>query len=169
MSTNIELEPDPRRLRLARNLRRVGVVALFVFLALGLAGFFDTSEDELSAGAQGVELSVSYPERVRGGLESSLEVEVSRADGLERPVDLAVTRDWLALFDVGSIDPQPDSESGDAERVIWTFEPPPAGALDVTVNLTLRPAVRGGEAASVAVLDGGEEVTSTSFETSVVP
>jgi hypothetical protein len=161
--------PDAPRLRLARNFRRGGIAGLLILLALGLAGAFDPKEDEVSAKGRDLDLQVSFPERLRGGLESSLELELSRPGGFASPVEVAVTRDWLGLFDLGSIDPQPASETGDPERVIWSFEPPPGDALEVTVNLTLRPAVRSGEQATVAVLDEGRELATTRFETSVVP
>jgi hypothetical protein len=167
--TNLELESDPKRLRLARNMRRVGIVALVVLLGLGLAGLFDPRDDEVSATGPGLDLQVSYPERLRGGLESALELELSRTNGFPSPIEVAITRDWLALFDLGSIDPQPASETGDPERVIWSFEPPPGEELEVTVNLTLRPAVRSSEQATVAVLDGGKVLASAKIETSVVP
>jgi hypothetical protein len=172
VSTNIELEPNPDRLRLARNFRRIGIGALVVLLGLGLAGVFDPSEGDVSAsarGADGLELRVSYPEQLRGGLESTLDVELSRAGGFGSPIEVAITRDWLELFDLGSIDPQPDSSTGDPDRVIWSFSPPPGDTLEVTVNLTLRPAVRSGEQATVAVIDEGRELASTEFSTGVVP
>ena len=169
MSGGIEPEPNPKRLRLARNLRRVGVVALVVFLGLAVAGAFDPREVEVSAAGGDVEFTVSHPDQVRGGLEATLELQVSREGGFATPVEISITRDWLALFDLGSIDPQPDSETGDDENLIWSFEPPPGDRLDVTVNLTLRPAVRQGEQARVAVLDGEAELAAAEFETGVVP
>jgi hypothetical protein len=169
VSGGIELEPDPRRLRIARNLRRVGIVALLALLGLALAGVFDPSDGEVSAAGGGVDLKVSYPEQVRGGLEAPLEVEVTREGGFSGPVEISITRDWLALFDLGSIDPQPDSETGDDENLIWSFEPPPGDRLDVTVSLTLRPAVRTGEEARVTVLDGDAELAAAEFETGVIP
>lgn len=169
MSVNVELEPEPKRLRLARNLRRVGIAALFALLALGLAGAFDPNEDDVTAAGGGVELTVSYPERVRAGLEATMEIGVSRPGGFDGPVEISLTRDWLGLFDLGSVEPAPSSETGDDERLIWSFEPPPGERLEATVNLTLRPAVRRGETARVTVLDGEAELAAAEFETGVVP
>jgi hypothetical protein len=168
VSAGTELEPDPKRLRTARAMRRVGVAALFVLLGLGLAGVFDPSEDDASAGDGELALEVSFPERARAGLESTLELQVTRAAGFRAPVQISLTRDWLALFDLGSIDPEPESSTGDDERLIWSFEPPPGDELDVTVNLSLRPAVRRGESAQVTATYGATKAT-TSFDTSVVP
>lgn len=170
MRTDADLEPDPGRLRTARNLRRVGLAALAALIAVGVAGLFDPRDGEVSAApGGGVALEATYPERARSGLEGPLELLVSRPGGFDRPVEVSINRDWLALFDLGSIDPEPDSSTGDRERLFWSFEPPPADELAVTINLTLRPAVRTGERAHVAVLEDEAEVAVVEFDTGVVP
>jgi hypothetical protein len=168
--TDDDLQLDTGRLRIARNLRRMGLVALAAFIGLGVAGVFDPRDGEVSAAPGGeVALEATYPQRARSGLEAPLELLVSRPGGFDRPVEISINRDWLALFDLGSIDPEPDSSTGDAERIYWSFEPPPADELDVTVSLTLRPAVRRGERAHVAVVEGEAEIAVVEFDTGVVP
>lgn len=139
-------------------------------IVAGAAGLFDPSEGQVSAApGGGVELEATYPERARGGLEAPLDIRVARPGGFERPIEISVSRDWLAMFDLGSIDPEPDSSTGDPDRLFWTFEPPPGDELDVTVNLTLRPAVRTGERAHVAVVEDDAEAAVVEFDTGVVP
>jgi hypothetical protein len=164
-----DLEFDAARLRKARAWRRAGLAFLLVLLGLGIGGVFDPSEDDVSASAGTAELEVSHPDRVRAGLESTLDISVTDPAGITEPVELAIVRDWIELFDIGSIDPEPDSSTGDSERLFWTFEPPPGDRLEVSVSLTLRPAVRTGEAGQVALLGEGEALAAVDFDTSVVP
>jgi hypothetical protein len=167
--TGIDLNFDPGRLRSARWWRRGGLALLVLLLALGVAGAFDTSEDEVSASAGSVDLEVSYPDRVRAGLESTLGITVADPAGFSGPIELAVGREWMEMFDLGAIVPAPDSETGNPERLLWTFEPPPGDRFEVSVSLTLRPAVRTGERGEVALLSGDVALAVTEFETNVVP
>jgi hypothetical protein len=167
--TGRDLNFDPGRLRSARRWRRAGLAFLLILLGLGVAGVFDQAEDDVSASAGSVDLRVSYPDRVRAGLESSLDITVENPAGLTAPVELAVSREWIEMFDLGAIEPAPDAETGDPERLIWTFEPPPGDRLEVSVALTLRPAVRTGEEGQVVLLSGDAPFATVDFDTSVVP
>lgn len=169
LGTGEGIDFDPKRLRAARTMRRAGLLGLFALLALGVAGAFDPAEGEEFDSAGSVEMEVSFPERTRAGFESPLGVLVTDPGGFDGPVELAIRRDWLELFDLGAIDPVPGSATGDDETLIWTFEPPPGAELKVTVSLTLRPAVRSGEEGRVALLEDGNEAAAVSFDTRVVP
>lgn len=164
-----DLDPDPRRLRLARNLRRVGLALMSALLALGLAGVFDPGEAEVSASAAETKLDVTHPDQTRAGFESALELRVERAGGFSDPVEIAISKEWLDLFDLNSIRPEPDSASADGERLLLSFEPPPGELLEATLDLTLRPAVRRTQPATVSVIEGGAPLVSVDFETAVVP
>lgn len=170
MDTASGLDHDPRRLKKARNLRRVGVLALAGLLLFGLSGALDPSEREVSAAGGGIDLEVSYPDRVRGGIDSPLEVRVSRAGGFTQPVQVTISRDWLDVFEVTGIEPEPAEATSDADRLIWGFDPPPGELLEVSLELITRPAVRGGQTGRLAVLDPeGGEVASVALETTVIP
>ncbi len=168
--TESDLTADEGRLRLARNLRRVGLGAMFVFVAVGALGLFDTRDGEGEAAGGGVELEVSYPERARAGLDSNLELTITRSGGFDEPVPVAIDAEWLSIFQVGGVQPQPDSETADPERVIWEFEPPPGDTLQVSIDLALRPALRAGKPGRVAVLGADDaELAAFGFETGVSP
>lgn len=169
MDTTGDLNPDPRRLRIARNLRRVGLGVLFALLAVGLAGVIDPSESRVSASNAGVRLTVSYPDRARAGLVSPLEIAVERPGGFRGPIEIAVGRDWLDLFDLGAIKPAPESETADPDQVLWSFEPPPGDRLEVSLDISLRPGSQRSQQARVALIENEASLVSVDFETVVVP
>lgn len=168
--TQTDLTADEGRLRVARNFRRAGLLIVFAFIAAGLAGLFDTREGRGSATGGDVELKVSYPERARAGLDSTLELTITRPGGFDEPIPVAIDAEWLSIFQVGGVQPQPDSETATPESAIWEFEPPPGDTLEVSIDLALRPALRGGKPGRVAVLGADDsELAAFAWETGVSP
>ena len=143
---------------------------LFAFVAAALTGVFDPGHEETVASEGGITIEAKTPSVARGGLDSTLDLTISKPGGFEEPVQVAITADWLDMFQQAGIDPEPEGATADPERVIWSFEPPPGDSLEVSVDLTMRPAVRTGEEAHLAVVDeDGNDLASLDFDTRVVP
>ena len=169
METAADLDHGVAAVRRARNLRRAGIAALAALIGAGVLGAFDPGEAAVSEAGGGFELEAEFPDRARGGLDSPLTISVTRPGGFDGPITLAVSRDWLDLFDQSGIEPEPDASTADGGRVIWEFESPPGGELEVSVEMALRPAVRTGGSGRVALLDGDREIVAVEVKTSVVP
>lgn len=172
ITTTLPEPRDERSVRRARDGRRVGLVALSVFVLLGLLGVLGTRTAETSASEGPYELTVTYPKVTRSGHAVRFEVEVRRAGGFpaEEPVRLRVLGRYYDLFDENGFSPQPDSETADDTWVVDEFAPPDGDTLLVSVDTRVEPARNRGEDGAVDVLDErGQPVVGVRFRTWVVP
>jgi hypothetical protein len=156
----------------ARVGRRVFVVVLAVFLALGALGFYGVRTTTTSATADGYELSVRYARVSRPGLATPWSVEVRRAGGFPDGLTLAVTSSYFDAFDENGLGPTPVDERTDEERTIWRFAPSTAETMSVSFDARIEPGVQlstvKGELSVLAGPDGPPAV-SVSFRTFVMP
>jgi hypothetical protein len=157
--------------RRRRALRRACFAAFALVLVAGVLGLLGPRTGEASARGGGVELTVAYLEVSRPGLAAKLEFEVRRADAGDQPATLALTSSYLDALAEVTVDPEPATSTSDAERTIWTFDPPPGSdTLVVSIQGRIHPSGRiGRPAGTVEVLDGGAPVVSVRFRTLVVP
>ncbi|HVL26541.1 MAG TPA: hypothetical protein VM390_00220 [Acidimicrobiales bacterium] len=161
-----------RRLRRARLGRRVFFVLVCGVLAAGAFGLLGVSSAHREAAGGGYRLTVTYDERTRPGLATSLQVEVSRPGGFTEAVALSVTSAYFDSLDFHGLDPQPLGATSTAEDLILYFEPPRRGeTLVVGFDARIQPNVQLRRArATVSVLDGQfEPVASVPIETLVLP
>ncbi|HEX2192857.1 MAG TPA: hypothetical protein VHH09_06645 [Acidimicrobiales bacterium] len=164
-------DADPRKVRFRRTLRRAIVLALAVFLLLGLVGLLGPSTGETTASAEGWELSVTHPRVTRPGLSARLTIEIRRPGGFDLPVVLALESSYLDVFDESSVEPEPVEATADASRSLWTFAAPTSGdtlTVDVSgrveAGLQLR---RVSGRASILVAD--QPVVDLSWKTYLTP
>ena len=153
-------------------MRRASLIALTAFVGLAVFGVWGARTGSVEASGEGSTLAVRYPSVTRGGLAIAFEIEVRRSGGFDRPVTIAVDRDWLSLFDENGLDPDPVSATADAEGgvVLWSFEPPRSDALVVSFDARTEPGAQWGKPGSVALLDeGGRAVLAVQFRTRVMP
>jgi hypothetical protein len=129
-----------------------------------------TSTVEASS-PDGWHLEVRYGDRSRPALATPFDIEVRHDGGFDGPVTVAVTSEYLAMWDENGLDPAPSEETSDAERTLWTFEPPDGDTLGVSFDARIEPAVQSGERGRVAVIDDatGEELVAVEFQTTVLP
>jgi hypothetical protein len=163
---------DERAVVLGRWGRWAFATALTAFLALGLAGVFGVRSATATGEGGGYELRVTYAAVTRSGLASPFAIEVTRRDGapFREPVQLAVSSDYLALFDANQLAPAPTSEASTRDRVVWEFEPPPGGdTLRIRLDARVEPAVQWGRDGFVELVDDGETLVAVSFHTRVMP
>ena len=101
-----------------RRRRRYGLTtaALSLLMALGVVdalGWIDTygvDDDVVSAEGGGYELRVRYPSVSRPALASPFEIEVTRPEGFDVPVEIAVDRAYLEMWDENGLVPAPSTE-----------------------------------------------------------
>jgi hypothetical protein len=155
--------------RRARNLRRVVIAALAVFVGLGLSGVFGARTATVSAAGGGYRLTVSYPAVTRPGLAVRYSIRVDRPGGLDGPVTVSTTRAYLELFDVNALDPQPASTTTAAGRTLWTFEDLAGETLTVTLDARTEPARESGAEARTELLVAGRPVVRVAYRTVVMP
>lgn len=128
------------------------------------------STDVVEGSGGGYELEVRHPTVTRPALATPFDIVVRRADGFDRPVEIAIDPDWIAMWDYQSLYPEPSESAGDPSRVIWTFEPPDGDVLRVFLDARIQPSQQSGRRGWVAVLDDeGAVAVRVDFATTVRP
>lgn len=152
--------------------RRIFVVALAGFLALGALGVYGVRTTDVSARGGGYELSVHYARVSRGGLATPWSVEVRHPGGFPRDtVTLATTASYFDIFDENGLDPDPAEAVSDGERILWSFTTPSDGdTLTVSFDARTEPAVQLATAkATTSILVDDAPVVSVDYRTFVMP
>jgi hypothetical protein len=160
-----------REVKRARDLRRVGLVLLSLFVLAGAVGLLGTRTTTASASGDGYELTVTHPSVSRSGHAVKVEVEVRREGGFgDEPVRLRMLSSYFDLFDENGFSPQPDSETTDGPYTYDEFVPPRGEVFTVSVDTRVEPARNTGERGEVSLVDEqGEPFLTVSFRTRLAP
>lgn len=176
ISTVVDLNPETdRSLRNRRSLYALTTLTLSVVMGLGIVdafGWFDAygvDTDTVRAAGGGYTLEVDYPSVSRPALASPFEITVTRVGGFDGPVTVAVSRDYLKLWDENGLVPAPSAETTNGDWVEWEFDPPDVDVLTIYYDARIEPAVQRGRSGSVAVVDDGRPVVQVEFRTRVRP
>lgn len=167
-SSTLTDTPLPRARR-ARAGRRLAMGAVAALIVAGLVGLTGNTRATVRARDDGYVLSVEYARRTRGGMPADLRVTVVREGGFDGPVQVAVTTEYLRLFDQHGIVPEPVSGTADERWARLEFAPPPGDTLTVRYGARVSPGTHFGQTGTVAVLEDGRPVVSVDVETIVVP
>jgi len=168
-------EAQQRLYRRRRLGYRVTSVALTLLVGAALVDASDVTvygvdTDHAVASAAGWQLDVRYGTRSRPALATPFEIEVRREGGFDGPVTIAVSADYLAMWDENGLDPQPTGETQDGDTLQWTFEPPDGDVLVVSYDARIEPGAQNGKDGRVAVLDpSGAELVAVEFRTDLLP
>jgi hypothetical protein len=128
----------------------------------------DTANARDSGG--GFDLDVRYGTVTRPALATPFEITVTREGGFDEPVHLAISADYLSMWDLNGIIPSPASEVAQGEWVVWEMDPPPVGdVLHVMYEARIEPALQSGRDGTVAILVDDAPVASVTLETKVRP
>jgi hypothetical protein len=104
---------------------RRAVIALFlVIAALAAWGSFGQRDRESTVSANGVTMTVSAPDVVRGGLYFQATVDITARTKVEFP-RLVLDEGWIEGLQVNSIEPAAESETSRDGRIVLTY-----GGLD---------------------------------------
>ena len=146
------------------------VVALAVLLGLSFAGTYGVQSRTVRAEEGPLALTVRYGSVSRPALATPFDIEVRRTGGFDGPVTVAITGEYLRMWDENGLLPAPASETTEGPWLVWEFDPPEGDALRVTYDARIEPAAQEGRSGTVAVLDGDDEVVvEVAFTTRVWP
>jgi hypothetical protein len=138
--------------------------------AVGLFPVYGVDSRHAVARASGYELDVRYAAVSRPAVATPFDIEVRRPGGFDGPVTVAVSSDYLSIWDENGLDPAPAKETASPGLLVWEFDPPQGDALAVSFDARIEPAAQQGKRGTVAVLDaGGAPVVSVSFRTRLRP
>ncbi len=163
VTSTLPQRPDDARVRRARDLRRVGIVLLALFVLAGATGVLGTRTATVSASGAGYRLDVDFPRISRSGHAVRLAVDVHRDGGF--PPDAPVRLQWRAsyfdLFDENGSSPQPDAETASGDRLVDEYLPPAGDDLAVSFDTRVQPSRQIGARGEVSVVDDAGRVLVT--------
>jgi hypothetical protein len=161
-----------RRLWLYRitTLALSAIVLAAILDALGVYPFYGVDSRHAVAQGRGYELDVRYAEVSRPAVATPFDIEVRRDGGFDGPVTVAVSSDYLSIWDENGLDPSPSKETARPGMLIWEFEPPPGDALEISFDARIEPAAQRGKRGFVSVLGpDGAPLVAVSFRTRLRP
>jgi hypothetical protein len=149
--------------------RRV-VMAVFALVALlALWGLFGQRAQEVTAQGNGVTMTVSAPEAVRGGLyfQSTIDITTTQAIDLPR---LVFADGWVEGMQVNSIEPAAESEtSRDGTLVLSYGAIEPGDRLKVWFQFQVDPTEPGRRSYKVELDDGTTALVTVDRDLMVLP
>jgi hypothetical protein len=150
--------------------RRAFLAVLVVVLLAGLGGFLGVRSTTSEATEDGWSLSLEYAAVARSGLDVPWTATVSHEGGLGEQVTLALTGDYLDIYETQGFHPEPSATSRDGDTLFLTFDAPPTGdTLVVTYDAYIQPAAQRGADGTLAVRTEGREVAQVELRTRVLP
>jgi len=151
--------------------RRVFLVLLAIVVAAGLAGLLGVRDATASAEEDGWSLTVRYAAVAESGLDVPFEMTVRHDGGLGgKQVTLALTGDYLDIYETQGFHPEPSGETRDADTLYLTFDAPPTGdTLVVSYDAYIQPASQIGRDATVAVWVDQHQVAPVHINTRLAP
>jgi hypothetical protein len=158
-----------KRIRRARTERRIVLILLAAFLALGIAGVFGPKTSTVTAQGGGYELTVTYPAVTRPGLPIRWEVLVTHPGGFPDKLRIGTTFDYFHLFDVTGIEPDVTSSTSDGRNMVFEFDPPPGDTFRIQFDASVEPSVHELPSATTSVIVGDGAVVQVSYSTRVMP
>jgi hypothetical protein len=162
-------ETGPKDIHRSRNLRRVLLVILALFVLAGAIGLLGARTTSVSGAADGYHLTVFYPSITRPGLAIRWVAIVEKDGGFDGPFQLATTSTYFNLFDFNNLDPTPAELTTTGVASIWTFDPPTGQSMRITMDARLEPARQHGSQATTSLMVGGVSVVSVHYQTRVMP
>lgn len=173
-ATHPERDDGPARLRRRRRLYRVTSTVVVGIVVLGVADVFGPvlgvdSGTTTATSDDGIVLTVEYPELTRPALASPFSIEVVDAQGFDGPIEVAISRPWIEVWDENGMYPTPSAETGDDRWVVWEFDPPEGTRFRFFYDARLEPARQSRVAGAVELRDGETVLAAVDFATEVRP
>jgi hypothetical protein len=150
--------------------RRLFLSLLALVVVVGIAGLLGVRDATAESSEDGWTLRVHYAATARAGLDVPFTVTVRHEGGLGEQVTLALTGDYLDIYETQGFHPQPSGEMRDGHTLYLTFDAPPEGdTLTVAYDAYIQPAAQAGRSATLAVWVDRHEVAPVDIRTHLVP
>jgi hypothetical protein len=149
--------------------RRFFVSLLALVLVAGLAGWLGVRSATASASQLGWSVQVTYASVARAGLDVPWRVTVRHAGGFGSTVTLALSADYLEIYETQGFHPTPSAEWRDGSTLYLQFDTPSSDSMVVSYDAYIQPSAQQGRAGTLAVLQGGHRVATCRFTTHLLP
>jgi hypothetical protein len=158
------------RLRAAVWGRRLGVAVLTLIVAADLVGALGVhTSTQAASGADGYHLSLDYPGIARPGLDVVWRARVDHPGGFDAPITLAITGDYLSIYETQGFHPNPSAETRDGHDLLLTFDPPPHETFVLDYDAYIQPASERGKSGRLTLKVHGRAMASVAFRTFLWP
>lgn len=148
----------------------LGLLALVVLA--GAVGLLGVRNATATASAGGWTLAVDYPRLARAGLDTPFGITVTNPDGVGDEVTIALSQDYLTIFESQGVVPEPAEVSTDGTYQYLTVTAEPgATRVRLDFDVYVQPSSQEGEQARVFVVDPDtrERLVQTDIRTTLVP
>lgn len=149
--------------------RRAGLTALLVIVVAGALGVFGVHSRTTSARGGGYQLTVTYPQTARAGLDVPWRALVHHPGGFTSSLTLAVSTDYFRMFETQGFFPNADSETNDGKFVYLTFARPDGEDFVLDYDAYIQPSSQLGKSATVQLIVHGRTVATATLHTWLVP
>ncbi|MCK0114095.1 hypothetical protein MWU75_18285 [Ornithinimicrobium sp. F0845] len=150
--------------------RRGGFGLLVLFVAAGVFGFLGDREGVVEGpAADGHHLRLEYAESARPGMDVPFEITVTRPEGLDPEVTLALTGEYLDMFETQGWYPEATEMTRDGEWVYLTFATEGQPVMVIDFDAYIQPNALRARSGELAVVVDGEPVDPLSFRTVLFP
>ncbi|MEA3215569.1 MAG: hypothetical protein QOJ19_1725, partial [Acidimicrobiia bacterium] len=111
-----------------------------------------------------------YAQVARAGLSVPFEVTVHRQGGFDQKIVLAVSNDYLGIFDQNAKSPEPVEETGSDREIEWRFDPPEGETFTFSLDARVQGSRHWGRSGLVRLLDeAGSQLAQVKFKTWLAP
>jgi hypothetical protein len=150
--------------------RRAVFLLFLAALGLGLANVFGQRAASSTAPAAAADLSLTAPERLRGGLLWQGTIRVAAHRRIAKP-RIVLDRGWATGMTINTVSPEAADQEGDeGGGVVLAYGELPAGqTLTVRVALQVNPTTIGSEPAGVTLRDGDADIARVARTVVVFP
>lgn len=149
--------------------RRVGFLLLVLFVAAGLFGFLGDRHGVVEGSSGGHELRLEFARSARPGLDVPFEITVSRDRGLDAEVTLALTGEYLDMYETQGWYPEATDMTRDGEWVYLTFATEGQPEMVIDFDAYIQPNAVRPRSGQLAVVVDGEPAEPLSFRTVLFP
>ena len=149
--------------------RRMGTALLVVIVIAGATGLLGVRSRTVSSGSPSWQLSVTYPQVARAGLDVPWRAAVHHSGGLPPKITLAVSTDYFRMFETQGFFPDADSATNDGRFVYFTFVTHPGEDFLVDYDAYIQPASQLGKSGVVELIVGGEVKARVKLRTWLAP
>jgi len=157
--------------RRSRLLHLAATAGVSLVLIVALLGWFGPRSATLVATTGPHRMTVEYPAITRSGVPAPFRVRIEQEQDFTGPVRIAVSDSFYEEFDFQNWYPNPATEIGEIDRVVYEFDPPAGNRFEVSLDARTGPGQLGGKESYTAQLlsETGDVLVSIDFETLVVP
>lgn len=167
-STLDELSAQPGD-RWRHRLSQVALVLLALVVGLGASSWLGVRDATASTTTAGWTMTLDYPRVARAGLDVSWQLQVQHDGGFGKTLTLAFSADQFDIYEHQAFYPEPDSETRDGNRLVFTFTPPAGDIFVLAMDAYVQPSSQIGKDATIAVVDSGEPIAALAYSTWLVP